>query len=125
MIGFSIFIAIVLKTVGLISAYLGYVGGSKIGTALIPVGFGAVILISSLIGKSNEALRKHMMHLNMAVALVGVALVITALAMSGAFTQGFRSTAQAIGLVGMLIGCVVLLAAGIRSFIVARTGQNA
>jgi len=125
MLGFSIYIAIFLKAVGLISAYLGYVGGSKIGTALIPVGLGAVILISSLIGTSNDGLRKHMMHLNMLVALAGVALVIVALGMSGAFTQGFRSTSQAIGLIGMLLGCAVLLAAGIRSFIAARAGQNA
>lgn len=125
MLGFSIFIAVVLKAVGLVAAYLGYIDGKSVGTALIPVGFGAVILVSSLIGRSNEGLRKHMMHLNMGVALIGVLLVLLALGMSGAFSKGFRSFAQGLGLVGMLVACLVLLGAGVRSFIVARTGQSA
>lgn len=125
MIGFSIFIAIVLNAVGFVSAYLGYTAGSRIGTALIPVVFGNVILVSSLIGNAKEGLRKHMMHLNMGVALLGIILVLTALAMSGVFTKGeFRSVAQAIGLIGMLVACVALIVGGVRSFIIARSGQS-
>lgn len=124
MLGFSIVIAIILNVVGIVSAFLGFSSGKSAGTAFIPVFFGAVILVSSLIGRSKEGLRKHMMHLNMGVALLGVILVLTALGMSGAFTKGFRSSAQAIGLIGMLAACAALLIGGVRSFIVARTGQN-
>jgi hypothetical protein len=124
MLGFSIFIAIVLNMVGFVSAYLGYASGSKIGTAFIPVAFGSVILVSSLIGRSSENLKKHMMHLNMGVALLGVILVLTALGMSGAFTKGFRSVAQAIGLIGMMVACIALLIGGVRSFAAARAART-
>jgi hypothetical protein len=86
-------------------------------TALIPAVFGLVIALFGTVAKSNESLRKHLMHGALLVALVG--LVIPAyrlLSMGGQLSLTPAVVSQA----AMALICLIFLILGIQSFVNAR-----
>jgi hypothetical protein len=90
-------------------------------TALIPAAIGAVLIGLSYLAQSDRA-RRHAMHAAMVVALVGIAgsarglLQLPALLSGGEVARPAAVYAQSITAVVLLI----LLLAGIRSFLAAR-----
>jgi hypothetical protein len=115
------FVGTVLMLVGV----GGYVMTDMVSpTALIPAAIGAVLLALAAWGR-RESARKHAMHAAMLVALLGVAgsarglLQLPTLLAGGEVARPAAVYAQSITAVLLL----VLLIAGIRSFIAARRAR--
>jgi hypothetical protein len=114
----SIIIGILLIILGL-AGYFG-TGGVSV-TALIPAFFGIVIAILGFLGK-KENIRKHVMHVALLVALLGVigsfaGIPKTVTLMGGGeIVRPGAAIAQAI----MALICIAYLIIGIQSFIKAR-----
>ena len=110
---------------GVVLAVLGvgfYFGtGSTSPTALIPVGFGAVLIIAGLAGCSDAA-RMHAMHLAVLVALLGAAGGIV----MGIIGMGKDKSPPAI-VEQLIMGvfCAVYVVLSVRSFIAARKRRRA
>ncbi len=100
---------------------VGYLYGSRQAagsvTALIPAGFGLVLLLCGLLGAAKESLRKHAMHLAVAIALVGFIMVVGRLAMR---LSSLTMSAAVISQLAMAIVCLIFVLAGVSSFARAR-----
>lgn len=99
----------------------GYIYGANQGagslTALIPAAFGLVILLCGVIGAAKENLRKHVMHVAVAVALIGFIMVVGRMAMR---LSSLTMSAAVISQIAMAIICLIFVLAGVRSFAAAR-----
>ena len=118
-------------TIGVLLCGLGFVtywfwsqlGGDKQSpTALIPAGFGALLLLLGFGSLIKPGMRKHFMHFAVAVALLGF-LASFPMGVIGLIRKG-----AALGPVSQLImaamtGAYVLM--GVRSFIAARRAREA
>jgi hypothetical protein len=118
-------------TIGVLLCGLGFVtywfwsqlGGDKQSpTALIPAGFGALLLLLGFGALLKPAMRKHFMHAAVALALLGF-LASFPMGVMGLIRKG-----AALGPVSQLImagltGAYVLM--GVRSFIAARRAREA
>lgn len=113
----SIFCGAILILIGLVG-YL-YAGGPGPAsyTALIPAAFGVVLLLCGAIGAAKEGLRKHVMHVAVAVALIGFIMVVGRLAMR---LNSLTLTPAVISQVAMAIVCLIFVLAGVASFAKAR-----
>jgi uncharacterized membrane protein (DUF373 family) len=113
----AIFSGAILMLIGLI----GYLYGSRQGpgsyTALIPAAFGVVILLCGVIGAAKESLRKHVMHVAVAVALLGFIMIVARLAMQ---LNSLTMSAAVISQLLTAIVCLVFVLAGVSSFARAR-----
>lgn len=95
----------------------GMIDGNASVTALIPAFFGIVIAILGAVAKSNENLRKHLMHAAVMIALIGFLVPAIRILMklgSISFSAAFLSQLV------MALLCLVFLVLGIQSFINAR-----
>lgn len=104
----------------IIIAIAGYLYGISTGhaslTALIPAAFGLLLIILGVIGKAKEAVRKHMMHVVVLVALVGCIIpAVRLLRMSE-----FNFNAAVIAQLAMSTVCLAFVVLSVRSFINAR-----
>lgn len=98
-----------------------YVASEKASaTALIPAGFGLLLLICGFLAR-NDNLRKHAMHAASTVGLVGfIAAVVVLILRSG------TASSLAIGeQVLMALLCASFVIQCVRSFIVARRARAA
>ncbi|MCA9290181.1 MAG: hypothetical protein KDA25_03570 [Phycisphaerales bacterium] len=112
----------IAMTIGLLLTLLGVgtylAAGRTSATALIPAGFGIVLLVLGLVARAPGA-RKHAMHVALLVALLGA--VGAGMRVVPAVARGEWSTSTAfLAQVAMIVLCVVFLALGVRSFISAR-----
>jgi uncharacterized membrane protein len=116
MTNLTIFCGVVLILVGAI----GYGYNQTSWTALIPSIFGLLFLVLGLIATRGENVRKHAMHLTVVIALIGFVLPVARLVPRlGSITFGPAVIAQ---LVFALV-CLMLLLAGINSFVTARRNR--
>lgn len=103
-------------------AYL--VSGGTSVTALIPSFVGAALLVVALIAR-NDGARKHALHAAMVIALLGL---LGSLMNTVRIGEVFAGTAERpAAVVTSAVMCVLLavyLAAGIRSFVLARKARN-
>src|SRR3954468_5167312 len=118
-------------TIGVLLCGLGFVtywfwaqlGGDKQSpTALIPAGFGAMMLLLGFGSLTKPAMRKHFMHAAVALALLGF------LASAPMGVMGLIRKGAALGPVSQLIMAVLTgayVALGVRSFIAARRAREA
>jgi len=117
----SILFGLLLSALGLIGYFapetfgtVGEVGTSL--TALIPVGFGVVLLVCGLIVMAKPTLRKHVMH---AAALVGLLGAVGGFMPLMKNKMDFSKSGTVAG--ALMIGlCVVFVALCVNSFIQAR-----
>jgi hypothetical protein len=117
---------------GLLLVLLGSVGyfapdalgqndpGKTSPTALIPAGIGAVLVICGLVASAAPNLRKHMMHLAAAAALIGALGGFMPL-MRGGMALEKASVRSGIAMI-VLCGLFVVLC--IRSFVLARIARR-
>jgi hypothetical protein len=100
-------------------------GELKSPTALIPAGFGAVLLLCGLVGQA-ESLRKHAMHLAAAVSLLG-GLAGSGIAVSRLMQLGSDNPPNMVA-VGAIVCWAALslafVALAVRSFIQARKQRS-
>jgi uncharacterized membrane protein (DUF373 family) len=113
----SIFCGAILILIGLAGYFFGGGPGPTSYTALIPAAFGIVLLLCGVIGAAKESLRKHVMHLAVAVALIGFILVVGRLVMR---LNSFTLSAAVISQLAMAIVCLIFVLAGVSSFSKAR-----
>lgn len=118
-------------TVGVLLCVLGFVtywfwqqlGGDKQSpTALIPAGFGALLLLLGFGALVKPTARKHFMHAAVAIALLGF-LASFPMAMMGLARKGVALGPCAQFIMAVLTGIYVAL--GVRSFIAARRARLA
>ena len=91
-------------------------------TALIPAFPGVIFVLCGLIALAGDAARKHAMHAAVAFALLG------AIAPWGRLPKTLSADPvnylAAFSLIAMFVLCLVVLVAGIRSFIQARRARK-
>ena len=116
-------ITIICGSLLVIIGFLGYGYGlmneNASLTALIPAAFGFVLEILGFVAKSSEALRKHLMHVAVVVALLGFIMTAGRLLMK---ISTFSLSAAAISQLAMAIVCLVFVILAVRSFTAARRG---
>lgn len=111
-----------LVLAGLI-AYLVSDGASI--TALIPAFVGAALLIVALIAR-NDGARKHALHVAMVIALLGLlGSLMNAVQIGEVFTGAAERPAAIVTSAVMCVLLALYLAAGIRTFVLARKARTA
>lgn len=113
----AIFCGAILMLVGFIGYFYGSSQGSGSYTALIPAALGLIILLCGVIGAAKESLRKHVMHVAVAIALLGFIMVAGRLAMR---LSSLTMSAAVISQLLTAIICLVFVLAGVSSFARAR-----
>lgn len=114
------------RLVGLVLMVLGigsyWLTGRTSITALIPAFFGVVLVALAWVAR-NESMRKHAMHVAVAVALIGVLGVLSRAipaVLDGQFT---RPAVLAQVVTALVLGYYVMM--GVQSFIAARRARKA
>ena len=106
-----------LILVGIAGYVWGMIGGKASVTALIPAFFGLVIALLGAFARSNESLRKHLMHGALLVALIGLVIPAYRLISMG---SALSLTPAVISQAAMALICLIFLILGIQSFVNAR-----
>lgn len=106
-----------LIILGIIAYGYGIYSGNASPTALIPAGFGLILLILGHLSNAKENLRKHLMHVAVLVGLIGFIIPIwRLLSKISDFSLTFASTI----LISMAVICLVFVLLCVKSFIDAR-----
>jgi hypothetical protein len=119
----AIICGVFLILIGLVGYGYGLNIGHASPTALIPIGFGAVLAILGLIGRVNESLRKHLMHVAVIVALLGLIGAVYSLFRNGMPTELLG--AGPLSQIAMALVCLLFVVLAVRSFIEARRDRTA
>ena len=114
---------------GILLILLGLVGYTATGrtspTALIPAGFGLLILVCGLVGR-RESLRPHAMHAAALLALIGLTGTIRApFQLLGGGAADGAASAAVLSQTAMAVLCLAYIALSVRSFIAARKARTA
>ncbi len=103
--------------IGIMGYVYGMMNGNASLTALIPFAFGTVLESLGFVAKSNEGLRKHLMHAAVVVALLGFIMTAGRLLMKmSELTMSPAVMSQA----AMAVVCLVFVILAVNSFIAAR-----
>lgn len=114
-----------LTLLGIGGYLLGFATGGEDAswTALIPAFAGVPILICGLIAARNEPARKQAMHVAVVIALLGFIASLGGLFMRVLNPEVSSSWLAKASVIGMLVLCLWLVIAGIRSFMAARRAR--
>lgn len=113
----SIVSGILLILVGIAGYAFSLIDGNKSWTALIPAAFGVVLIAFGAAAKSNESLRKHLMHAAVLVGLIG--FLIPAWRLISKFNDLTVSLAV-LSQAAMALICLFFVILCVQSFINAR-----
>ena len=106
-----------LILVGIAGYVYGIWGGNASPTALIPAAFGLVIALLGAFAKSNENLRKHLMHAAVLVGLLGFIIpAFRLLSKLGDLTLSAANVSQ----LAMALICLIFVILCVQSFVNAR-----
>lgn len=117
----SIAFGVILILIGVLGYVYGMAEGRASVTALIPAAFGVVLLVIGIIARSNEGLRKHLMHAAVIVALLG--FLIPAVRLLSKLSD-LTLSAAVLSQVAMAIACLIFVILAVRSFIEARRNRT-
>ena len=106
-----------LILVGIAGYVWGMMDGKASYTALIPAAFGLVIAFLGAFAKSNENLRKHLMHAAVLVGLIG--FIIPAFRLLSNLS-GITLSAGVVAQAAMALICLIFVLLCIQSFVNAR-----
>jgi len=106
-----------LILIGIAGYVWGMLGDRASITALIPAFFGLVIALLGAFARSNESLRKHLMHGALLVALIGLVIPAYRLISMG---SSLSLTPAVVSQAAMALICLIFLILGIQSFVNAR-----
>ena len=90
-------------------------------TALIPAAFGMLLVILGFIAKSNENLRKHLMHAAVIVGLLGF-MIPTARLLSN--FSDLKVSLAVLSQAAMALVCLFFVILSIQSFVNARRNRT-
>ena len=118
----SIVSGVLLILLGIISYAFSLIDGHTSLTALIPAAFGLLLLIFGAIAKSNENLRKHLMHAAVLVGLLGFLIpAYRLLSRMNDVTVSLAVLSQA----AMALICLFFVILSVQSFVNARRNRDA
>jgi hypothetical protein len=117
----GIYCGIVLILIGVAGYVYGMSTGHASVTALIPAAFGLVIALLSAVGRANESIRVHMMHMAVLIGLIG--LVIPAYRLLSNLGD-LSLSAAVVSQLAMAIVCFLFVIASVQSFINARRNRT-
>lgn len=103
--------------IGVIGYLYGMNSGTASITALIPAFFGVVLAILGFVARGSEALRKHLMHAAVVIALIG--FILTAGRLVSKFSE-LTMSAAVLSQIAMSVVCLIFVILAIRSFAAAR-----
>ncbi|MDQ6786694.1 MAG: hypothetical protein M3033_07765 [Acidobacteriota bacterium] len=113
----SIISGVLLILIGICGYLFSLIDGHTSLTALIPCAFGLLLVIFGFLAKSNENLRKHLMHAAVLVGLFG--FIIPAWRLLSRMNDATVSLAV-LSQAAMAIICLVFVILCVKSFIDAR-----
>jgi len=90
-------------------------------TALIPAAFGLLLVILGFIAKSNENLRKHLMHAAVIVGLLGF-MIPTARLLSN--VSDLKVSLAVLSQAAMALVCLFFVILSVQSFVNARRNRT-
>lgn len=119
---YSIICGILLSLIGIIGGIIAFSDNpEKWKTALIPLGFGVLLMLLGAIAKQKENLRKHLMHAALLVALLGIVGILFSPAIRSVISTGqVANRTSFLAQISMAIVCLSFIIAGVKSFIAAR-----
>ncbi len=109
----SIVFGSLLVLIGIVGYGYGLMNGNASLTALIPAAFGIMLALLGFVSNAVESLRKHMMHVAVAIALIGFMLPMARILMKAA---DFTLNAATISQLSMAAVCLFFVTLAIRSF---------
>lgn len=113
----AIICGIILILIGLVGYANAQATGHASVTALIPAFFGLALALLGALGRQSEALRKHLTHGAVVIALLGFILTASRLVWRlGELTMSPAVLSQ----LAMSLVCLVFVILSIRSFAAAR-----
>ena len=107
--------------IGIAGYVFSLVDGNTSVTALIPAAFGLLLAIFGFVAKSNENLRKHLMHAAVLVALVGFLIPAVRL-----FRQmsDIEISLAVLSQAAMALVCLFFVILSVQSFVNARRNRQ-
>ena len=114
----AIVCGMLLSLVGIAGYLYGSMNGNASLTALIPFAFGTVLEALGFVAKSNEGLRKHLMHAAVVVALLGFIMTAGRLLMK---LSELTLSPAVMSQLAMAVICLIFVILAIRSFATARS----
>ena len=116
----AIISGILLILIGIIGYVFSIMDGNTSLTALIPAAFGLLLAIFGFIAKSNEGLRRHLMHAAVIVGLLGF-LIPAGRILSK--ISDIKVSLAVFSQAAMALICLVFVILSIKSFIDARKNR--
>lgn len=107
-----------LSVIGIMGYVYGMMNGNASLTALIPFVFGTVLESLGFVAKSNEGLRKHLMHAAVVIALLGFFMTAGRLLMKMSELTLSPAVMSQAAMAGI---CLVFVILAVQSFIAARS----
>ena len=102
---------------GIVGYGYGLLNGAASPTALIPAGFGLILMILGHVSQVKESLRKHLMHVAVLIGLIGFIVPLTRiLSKADDLKVSFPFVLQ----LAMSIICLTFVILCVRSFVTAR-----
>jgi len=117
----SIISGVLLIFIGIIGYVFSIVDGNQSLTALIPAAFGLLLVILGFIAKSNENLRKHLMHVAVLVGLLGF-IIPTARLISQ--MNNIKVSLAVLSQAAMALVCLFFVILSVQSFVNARRNRT-
>ena len=117
----SIISGALLILIGIIGYVFSIVDGNASLTALIPAAFGLLLVIFGFLAKSNENLRKHLMHAAVLVALLGFLIPAGRLLSQ---MSNIKVSLAVLSQVAMSLICLVFVILSVKSFVDARRNRQ-
>jgi hypothetical protein len=118
----SIISGILLILIGIAGYVFSLFDGNTSLTALIPAAFGLPLLVFGMLAKSNENLRKHLMHAAVLVGLAGFLIPTVRLVSQ---MSNLKISLAVLSQAAMALICLFFVILSVQSFINARRQREA
>ena len=117
----SIISGVLLILIGIIGYVFSIIDGNTSLTALIPAAFGLLLLIFGVIAKSNENLRKHLMHVAVIVGFLGFIIPTVRLVSQ---MSNIKVSLAVVSQAAMALICLFFVILSVQSFVNARRNRT-
>ena len=117
----AIISGVLLILIGILGYVFSIIDGNTSLTALIPAAFGLLLAILGFVAKSNENLRKHLMHAAVVVGLLG--FLIPAWRILSKISD-IKVSLAVLSQAAMALVCLFFVILSVQSFVNARRNRT-